>query len=84
MSTVTLTVPQDTWWVHDDGGVVVVHDGQAQWLVGVEAMVWSWLTLGYSFSMMADMLTLARSNTAYDLIAILRRWQACGIVIEEQ
>jgi len=73
-------------WVVDRGGILAIEagSGDAHWLRGTEAAVWSWLSAGHSHSelavLLAAYLAIDTEDAAARLDAILRSWWEAGLV----
>lgn len=73
-------------WVVDRSGILAVEAGRgdAHWLRGTEAAVWSWLSAGHTppelAALLAAYLAIDPEDAATRLDTILRSWQAAGLV----
>lgn len=73
-------------WVKDAGQTLLVEEeaGRTWSLRGVEAAVWDWLSLGYSFDEIVGLLKVlvgASDEEARErLVAMLEGWKQAGIV----
>ncbi|MBP7694549.1 MAG: hypothetical protein KA764_21690 [Anaerolineales bacterium] len=82
----TLTSPLSVRWVVDAGQVLVVDErrGTVHCLRGVEMAVWNWLTLAYPYPrlvvLLAESLAVSPAAAEAQLAALLRGWQAAGVL----
>jgi hypothetical protein len=83
-----LAFPGTILWVKDAGRVVVVDErqGRTYSLEGLEAAVWSWISLARPFTEVVDFIAeskgLAPGEAEQVLGGILERWLAAGLVEE--
>lgn len=72
-------------WVVDVGGILTLdaRNGDAHWLRGTEAAVWSWLSAGHSpqelAPLLAAYLAIDRGEAERTLGAILRSFDEAGL-----
>lgn len=84
MTTITLTIPAHIVWVQDKTHIWLVNEAENTVcaLGGLEAAVWDWITLGYGYSRLLDMVAAYRAGTGaeaeLELTGILRQWQDRG------
>lgn len=77
-------------WVHDRGRVTIVDDagGEVIELTGWEAVVWSWLSLGYAYprlvGLTADLLGTDAAGADARVRGLVDRWQALGLLKREE
>ncbi len=86
MTVVALSSPDAVRWVKDADQILVVdeHSGNVHRLFGLEAAVWSWLTLGYPYPRLvrltAALLSLAPAEAEPHLARCLTDWQVAGLL----
>jgi hypothetical protein len=83
---VVLTCPDDIFWVKDVNQMIIVNrqSGETQILRGVEASVWGWLTLCYSYPKMVHLvsalLVVPSGEAEEQLVEILKKWLTAGLL----
>jgi hypothetical protein len=83
-----LICPDSVFWAADAGGTIVINEQQSEVhiLHGTENAVWSWLTLGYSFSdiisFLSIMLNVSSREAEKQVNKMLRSWICSGLLQE--
>lgn len=73
-------------WVRDEGHVIVVDAQNARsWLLdGIEAAIWDWVTMGYSYPRIVNLASLilkgSQAQAETQLEETLHRWHRAGLV----
>jgi hypothetical protein len=81
-----LVSPHPLYWVKDRDQILIVdeEDQEIYTLQNVEAALWVWLTLGYSYpkivELSAKMVGLPSMEMEQRLRVIFLRWQVVGIL----
>jgi len=79
-----LVTPPHIRWVVDARKTIVINEqtGEAHLLTGIEAAVWSWLSLAYPYSKLVSMMTafLRCEDAELRLNDLLQSWYAAGIL----
>ena len=81
-----IQLPESVFWVRDKNRIVVIdiEKPYTQALHGLEAAIWGWLTLGYSYPRLLKLVTTAlevHPETAENsLLETLNTWIAAGIL----
>ncbi len=84
-----LGCPETISWALDSGGTVVVDERRSEVHVlhGLESAVWSWLSLGYSFSDLAsfttELLAIPQEEARRQLTELLDGWMCAGLLETE-
>lgn len=82
--TAVYTCPPHIKWVHDQCQTILIDEDQrrSHALSGVEAAIWSWLTLSYTFTKLtkltAALLNVTQAEARQRLRATLDVWRQAG------
>jgi len=85
-----ILLTSDIYWARDLDRTILVNDqsGRSFNLRGLEAIVWSWLTLGFPYSKIASLLSTILespiSEAEFRLNIILRQWVENGLLTIEE
>jgi len=80
--------PAGVEWVKNSDGILVVHRNQNQsyHLTGIESVLWSWISLSYTYprlvSMLAELAGISRLAAGRKLRQVLEDWRGKGILEE--
>lgn len=81
-----LTLAPHILWVQDKTQVLIVDEQhhKNQVLTGIEAAIWSWLSLGYSFAKLVKLTAAALDTTKTEaepyLVAVIQKWYGAGLL----
>jgi len=84
ISSVTYACPDSVRWVKDTDQVILLDEqtGRSHILQGMEAAIWGWLSLAYSYRritpLVAALLAQPPAEAEQTLLATLERWQVVG------
>ena len=84
-----LSNPCPLYWVKDREQLLIVDEQHQEIyaLLGVEAAVWTWLTFGYPYAkiveLLAETLELPMVETEQRLHVIFQNWKKTGILAVE-
>jgi hypothetical protein len=84
-----LACNEAVYWVKEAHGILVVDErqGEVHRLFDLECTIWSWLSLGYSFSeltqFLVEMLDISMSEAQQRLGEILVTWVYAGLLEDE-
>jgi hypothetical protein len=87
---VVLTCPAPVWWVKDADQILVVDEQKGTLVIlrGLEAVIWDWLTLMYSYPRLVNLLAALRVVPADEaerqLIDVLSAWQSIGLLQRDE
>ncbi|HEX3049672.1 MAG TPA: hypothetical protein VHP83_03375 [Aggregatilineaceae bacterium] len=85
-TSVILTCPDQLRWVHDAQWIWIVdpRTGTTHCLDGIEAAVWGWMMLGYSYprlvALLGPLLNLERLEAQQHLNTLLQTWISAGLL----
>jgi hypothetical protein len=82
---ITYTSPEEIHWVIDTNQTVVInqHNGNYAVLSGLEGVIWSWLTLNYSYDTLLNLTNgLDQPNAEQLLHTTLQKWVRAGLLIK--
>jgi hypothetical protein len=82
---ITYTSPEAIHWVIDTNQTIVInqHNGNYTVLSGLEGVIWSWLTLNYSYDTLLSLTKgLDQPNAEQLLHTTLQKWVRAGLLIK--
>lgn len=81
-----LTNPNPLYWVKDQDQIFIIdeHSQEIYRMHHLEALVWTWLTLAYSYSKIVELLTallvISSAEAEQRLRIIFQTWKNAGIL----
>jgi len=84
---ILLTLAEGLVWVDQGAQVIIVDEVRKRTytLQGVEAVLWGWLALEYSYLKLIELLAAVYQKTIQEaetiLVAVLDKWRADGLMV---
>ncbi|KAA3655511.1 MAG: hypothetical protein DWQ04_33390 [Chloroflexi bacterium] len=83
----TYTCPPHVKWVIDAQQTIVINEqsGEFAILSDIDAMLWSWLTLNYSYKKLLTLISAIEMSQPEKLLrSTLQKWANAGLLLERE